>query len=151
MKRSYIKFAIDVVMAVAVIMLMAPRATGQPAHERGGLLICVAFLVHALLNWKWIACMTGKFFTKVPMKSRLNYCLDLLLVVGFFLTVLSGMAIAKTIDFTWLSLPGTWPFWRGLHTLAALLTLLAVGVHVGLHWKWVVYQCTKRKQEVAHA
>ena len=151
MKRSYLKLLIDSVMTVALIMLMEPHATGLSLHEWGGLVICAAFFAHALLNWKWIACVTGKFFAKLPAKSRVNYCLDALLAAGFFLTVLSGMAIAKTIDFTWLSLPGTWPFWRGLHTLAALLTLLAVGVHVGLHWKWVVYQCKKRKQEAAHA
>ena len=151
MKRSYLKLLIDIVMAVAVIMLMEPRATGLPLHERGGLLICVAFLVHALLNWKWIACMTGKFFTTLPMKSRVNYCLDALLVMGFFLVVLSGMAIAKTMDFAWLSLPGDMRFWRMLHGSSALLTLIAVGVHVGLHWKWVTCQLKSSNKEVAHA
>ena len=73
MKRSYLKLLLDVVMAAAVIMLMEPRATGLRAHELGGLLVCTAFLAHALLNWKWIACMTGKFFTKLPIKSRVSY------------------------------------------------------------------------------
>ncbi|GAK50047.1 hypothetical protein U14_01272 [Candidatus Moduliflexus flocculans] len=151
MKRSYLKLLIDIVMAVAVIMLMEPHVTGLRAHELGGLLIFVVFLVHALLNWKWIACMTGQFFTKLPMKSRVNYCLDALLAMGFFLIALSGMAIAKTIDFTWLPLPGNMMFWRMLHGSAALLTFTAAGIHVGLHWKWVLCHCKKRNQEVVHA
>ena len=162
MKRSYLKLLIDIMMTLAVILLMDPHATGLSVHEWGGLVICAVFLVHALLNWKWIACITGRFFTRLPGKSRINYCIDALLVVGFFLIVLSGMAIAKTIDFAWLSLPGTWPFWRNLHLFASLVTLLAVGAHVGLHWKWVTRQfkrsplelddCQiKRTQEVTHA
>lgn len=151
MKRSYVKLTIDGVMTIAVIFLMEPHATGLSLHEWGGLVICVAFLAHVLLNWKWVACMTGKFFTRLPLKSRVNYCLDVLLVVGFFLTVLSGLPIAKTIDFTWFSLPGTWSFWRGLHVFAALLTLIAIGVHLGLHWKWVTHQFKKKDQEVSHA
>ena len=157
MKRSYIKLLIDGVMAVVLILLMEPHATGLSVHEWGGLVVCLAFLVHVLLNWKWVATMTVKFFTRIPMKSRVNYCLDVLLVVGFFLTVLSGLPIAKTINFSWVSLPGTWPFWRGLHGFAALLTLIVAGVHLGLHWKWIachVKRNTQRKnivQEVSHA
>ena len=151
MKRSYVKLLIDIVMTVAVILLMTPRATGLRVHELGGLAIGVVFVAHALLNWKWIACMTGKFFTTLPIKSRVNYCVDALLVVGFLLVVLSGMAIAKTIDFAWLPLPGNMMFWRMLHGSAALLTLIAAGVHVGLHWKWITCQFKRNNVEAAHA
>jgi len=151
MKRSYLKLLGDFVMAVAVILLMEPRVTGLRMHEWGGLLICLAFLVHALVNWRWIACMTGKFFTRLPMKSRLNYCLDALLIIGFLLIVLSGMAIAKTIDFSWLPLSGNRMFWRRLHGSAALLTFIAAGIHVGLHWKWVRCHWKRNKKEVCHA
>jgi hypothetical protein len=150
MKRSHIKLIIDVFMTIAVLVLMEPRATGLSLHEWGGLLICVVFLSHILLNWKWVACVTGKFFKKLPAKSRVNYIVDGLLMLGFLLIVLSGMVIAKTIDFSWLPVPGTLFFWRSVHVSASLMTLLAVGVHVGLHWKWVTCQFRSTKREVAH-
>jgi hypothetical protein len=110
----------------------------------------VVFLTHTLLNWKWVACVTGKFFKKLPVKNRVNYILDALLIAGFFLIVLSGIAIARTIDFAWLTLPGSRFFWRSLHVSASLVTLIAVGMHVGLHWNWVLCRFKTRK-ESAHA
>jgi hypothetical protein len=150
MKRAYIKIIIDIVMTLAVLALMEPKATGLSLHEWGGLAICLIFLIHNLINWKWIACVTGKFFKKLPVKNRVNYVLDAVLLLGFAAIVLSGMAIAKTIDFSWLPLGGTRFFWRSLHVSASLLTLAAVGVHVGLHWKWIDCQFGNIRKEVAH-
>lgn len=106
MKRTYIKIIIDIAMTAAVLALTEPKATGLSLHEWGGLAICLVFLIHNLINWKWIACVTGKFFQKLPAKNRVNYVLDALLLVGFSAITLSGMAIAKTIDFSWLPLGG---------------------------------------------
>lgn len=152
MKTSHIKLLLDIGMTVAVLALMEPRATGLSLHEWGGLAIAVAFLAHIVLNWTWISCMTGNFLKRATAKNRINYILDALLLLGFFTILLSGAAIAKTIDFSWLALPGTRFFWRSVHISASLLTLIGVGVHVGLHWKWVVCRFRKtRKQELAHA
>ena len=147
MKRSTKKILLDVAMTIVLLALMVPKLTGLSLHERVGLFICLAFVVHLALNWNWVACVTHQFFTKLPVRSRLNYILDVCILIGFILIVLSGMAIAKTIDFSWLNLPGQRFFWRGLHTSAALLTFLAVAMHVGLHWNWVL-GCLRRKKEV---
>jgi hypothetical protein len=76
--------------------------------------------------------------------------LDILLFAGFFSIVVSGIAIAKTIDFTWLPLGNTIP-WRSLHISASLFTLIIAAVHVGLHWKWVSLQFKTLRKEVSHA
>ena len=147
MKRSAKKILLDVVMTIVFLALMVPKLTGLSLHEWAGLGICLAFVLHIVLNWSWVACVTRKFFSKLPARSRLNYILDALILIGFVLIVLSGMAIAKTIDFSWLNLPGTRFFWRGLHTSASLMTFLAVAMHVGLHWNWVLC-CLRQKKEV---
>ncbi len=72
--------------------------------------------------------------------------LNALLIAGFVLIVLSGMAIAETIDFSWLNLPEQRFFWRGLHSSAAMITFLAVAMHVGLHWNWILYQLRRKKE-----
>lgn len=72
--------------------------------------------------------------------------LNAILALGFVLIVLSGMAIAKTIDFSWLKLPGEHFFWRGLHTSSAMMTFLAVAMHVGLHWNWILCQLRRKKE-----
>ena len=150
MKQSTLKVMIDVIMTASVLALMEPRATGLSLHEWGGLAICLIFLVHNLLNWKWIACVTGRFFKRLPLKNRINYVLDAFLLVGFAAIIVSGMAIARTINFTWLPFGGTMFFWRSLHVSASMLTLIAVAVHLGLHWNWVLCRFTSRK-EASHA
>jgi hypothetical protein len=146
MKRSMKKILLDLCMTVVLLALMVPKLTGLSLHEWGGLAICLAFIVHLLLNWSWVACVSRKLFSKLPAKTRLNYMLDALILIGFFLIVLSGMAIAKTIDFSWLHLPGQQFFWRKLHTSASMMTFLAVAMHVGLHWNWILC-CFRQKKE----
>lgn len=150
MKKSTMKILIDVVMTAAVLALMEPRATGLSLHEWGGLATCLVFLIHNILNWKWITCVTGRFFKKLPVRNRINYVVDALLFAGFTAIIISGMAIAKTIDFSWLPLARYAFFWRSLHVSASMLTLIATAVHLGLHWNWILCRVKIRK-EVAHA
>jgi hypothetical protein len=52
--------------------------------------------------------------------------------------ILSGIAIARTIDFSWMNLGGSRMFWRVMHTSSSLITLALFGIHLGLHWNWVL-------------
>ena len=61
-------------------------------------------------------------------------------------TLIATQLFAKTIDFAWLPWPGNMLFWRMLHGSAARLTFIAAGVHLGLHWKWIVCQFKKVEQ-----
>jgi hypothetical protein len=149
MKRSLLKLVLDISLAVAFLALMEPRATGLSLHEWGGLLICVAFLIHNLLNGEWILGVTRGFFSHLPARTRLNYILDWLLFIGLVLIVVSGLGIARTIDFSWLPLPENRWLWRSLHGSAAIFTLLVIGGHIGLHWNWVMCQF-RSKPEMCH-
>lgn len=137
MKRvNAVKVILDIAITIGFLLLMEPKATGLSLHEWGGLGICVFFVVHKLLNWSWIKAVTTGFFSKkVPASMRLGYVVDVLLLVGFSLIAISGMGMAKTIDFTWLlARSGAW---KGLHAAASFLTLAAVGIHLGLHARWI--------------
>jgi hypothetical protein len=118
---------------------MDPRSFhGLPFHEWAGLIIGILFILHKILNWGWIMKVTTGFFSRCPGRARLNYILDLLLLAGIILMTLSGIAIARTIDFSWLTLGGTRIFWRVMHTSSSLITLVLFGIHLGLHWNWVI-------------
>ena len=60
------------------------------------------------------------------------------MLAGLVLMILSGIAIARAIDFSWLHLGGSRMFWRIMHTSSSFLTLALFGIHLGLHWKWVL-------------
>lgn len=81
-------------------------------------------------------------------KTRLNYMLDMVIALAFILSAVSGIAFlfmgsggyqgGRNAHFAqaWLGLPRA--TWDDLHTLASLVMIAGVVVHVILHWKWIV-------------
>jgi hypothetical protein len=104
------------------------------------------FFLHKILNWIWIKRVTVGFFSKAPGKARLNYILDILLLAGLTLITLSGIAISRTIDFSWINLGASSMFWRIMHTSSSLMVLALFGIHLGLHWKWVLVRLKIKKE-----
>ncbi len=142
------KFILNFLLAVVMVLLMDPRSFyGISFHEWAGLVIALFFILHKILNWGWIKKVTVGFFTRCTGRARFNYILDILLLAGLTLIVLSGIAIAKTIDFSWLDLSGSPRFWRVMHTSSSLITLALFGIHLGLHWKWVLQRLHIKKAE----
>lgn len=138
MVKIKLNFFLDIILAIVFLMLMEPLFSGISIHEWVGLFIGVAFIIHILFHWRWINEVTKRYFNKLPSKSRINYILDILLLIGVTLCVFSGMEIAKTIDFSWLGLNGNKFTWMQIHIASASLTLVVIAVHIGLHWKWVM-------------
>jgi len=132
------KFFLSLALTIVMLLLMDPRSFyGLAFHEWAGLIIGIFFILHKILNWGWIKKVTVGFFRKCTGRARLNYILDVLLLAGMILMILSGIAIARTIDFSWLNLGGNRVFWRVMHTSSSFITLALFGIHLGLHWNWV--------------
>ena len=134
-----LKFIQNILLAIVMLLLMDPRSFyGLVFHEWAGFIIGIFFLLHTFLNWTWIKKVTVGFFRRSPGGARFNYVLDILLLAGMVLMILSGIAIARTINFSWMNLGGSQMFWRAMHTSSSLITLALFGIHLGLHWKWVL-------------
>jgi hypothetical protein len=133
------KFVLSFALTIVMLLLMDPRSFyGIGFHEWAGLIIGIFFIIHKILNWSWIKKVSIVFFRKTTGRARLNYTLDLLLLAGLVLMTLSGIAIARSIDFSWLNLGGSRMFWRAMHTSSSFITLALFGIHLGLHWNWVL-------------
>ena len=133
------KFILSFALTVVFLLLMDPRSFyGIVFHEWAGLIIGIFFIIHKILNWTWIKKVTRCFFSRANGRARLNYALDVLLLAGLVLMILSGIAIARAIDFSWLNLGGSRFFWRAMHTSSSFITLALFGIHLGLHWNWVL-------------
>jgi len=140
------KFIHNILLMLTMLLLMDPRSFyGLGFHEWAGLIIGLFFILHKILNWGWITKVTICFFRSSPGRARFNYVLDVLLLAGLVLMILSGIAIAKTIDFSWLPLGGSKMFWRVMHTSSSFITLALFGIHVGLHWSWVLRRLNLKK------
>lgn len=129
-----------------MLLLMDPRSFyGLGFHEWAGLIIGIFFILHKILNWGWIKKVTITFFGRAPGRARLNYVIDIILLAGMLLMIISGIAIARTIDFSWLGFEGSSMFWRVMHTSSSFITLVLFGIHLGLHWKWVLQRFNFKK------
>lgn len=140
MRMNRIKFSLDCLLLVAFVLLMDPRSFyGLPFHEWAGIIIGVFFIAHIILSWRFVKTVTLRFFGSIRGRTQLNYVLNVLLLVCMTLTIVSGLPIARSIDFSWMGFSrSSMMFWRTLHTSASMIVLLAIGVHLGLHWNWVM-------------
>ncbi len=153
MKKVTFKFILNIFLFITFLFLMDEWSfLGITFHEIAGLVICLFYILHKALNWKFIKETTLRMFGKCTARGRINYILDLLILIGFTLIIISGMGIAKTMDFSWLGFTKeNFIIWRFMHTSISMITLMFVGIHVGLHWNWVVarFKISRSDQEGA--
>ena len=113
-------------------------ATGQAIHEWLGIAFGVGIVTHLLLHWKWIVNVLRRFFSKLPGQVRINSLLNSLLFIDVTLIIFSGLMICKVVLSTF-GLSGSHAaIWRWLHTFSSSAALIIVGMHIALHWKWIV-------------
>lgn len=143
MSSTQVRLWIDVVFFIGMVLVLAPQATGIVVHEWASFLIIIPFFLHLILDWKWIVNTTKRVFSRVKGEVRFNYVLDWLLFVLFVTATFTGVVISEaalpalgfqiTID----------PFWSALHDISANLIIVVIGIHLAMHWKWIVTNVKK--------
>lgn len=137
-KQNKIKLLLDLGAFIALLISSAPHFTGAAIHEWLGVALSGAIIIHLLLNWNWIVQITSRLFTKVARGQRFNYALNWGLFASGIMIVLSGLMISKTVvPFFGLSLPENIS-WKQLHELSTNITMVLMGLHVAVHWSWIV-------------
>ena len=132
------KLFLDLAVLALFITVNIPQLTGLTGHEWVSFVFVAPFLVHLVLNWKWVTSVFSRLFQKLPGETRFNQVWDTLLFIMMALVIFSGTVISEA------ALPALGihleidPFWRSIHTGMANLLMLMFGVHFTLHWKWIV-------------
>lgn len=137
-KTNILKIAFDIVMAVLFVLLFNKMAiAGLVFHEIAGLVIGAAFVIHLILNWKWIAQVTKNLFSsKTSLKTKIGYIVNVLLFIFMAVILITGIFISKVV-FTGI-ISGGLPSFKTLHVSVSHVALCLLGIHVGLHWGWVM-------------
>ncbi|MEZ4626668.1 MAG: DUF4405 domain-containing protein [Eubacteriales bacterium] len=108
-------------------------------HEVGGLALIGLFVIHHLVNGRWIAA-TRKLFSKTtPGMVRARYIVDVLLLIAFLAVGVTGVLINKTL-FTVHAAGNA----KTLHYFSAALAVLLMGVHLGLHADYIFGKVFRR-------
>lgn len=141
--RNKLNLFVDLGIALAFVVEMEEHFSGLRVHELLGLAFGAAIIVHLILHWQWIVGVTRRFFQNLFHESRFNYLLNTALYVDMAVVIISGILISRTIGLQ-LGLNGGQSFpLQTLHTFASQLCLVIVGLHVAVHWKWIVTHSQK--------
>lgn len=130
---------LDLTIFTAFLVAYNPHLTGNTIHEWLAVAFGAAIVTHLLFHWKWIASLTTEYFKKFFHRSRLNYIVDLLFFVAMTGSLFSGLMISKDVMSTLgIQLGEVSRSWKSIHTLASDASLILLGIHLALHWKWVL-------------
>lgn len=142
--RNKILLILDGSMLLAFMAASAPQLGGLELHEWIGVACGVMVMAHLLLNWDWIVATTRRLRRTRQTQTRLGYLLNWALFLDVAAILVTGLAISRTV-FPWMPdlLPRLDPAYRGrlwvpLHDLATQVFLALVGLHLALHWDWLV-------------
>jgi biotin transporter BioY len=86
-------------------------------------------------------------------KAKLNYLLDVVIGLAFLLSGVTGVAFllmgsggyqgGRNPGYAAALLGLSRETWSDLHTLASVVMIAGIVVHIALHWKWIV--CLTKK------
>lgn len=141
MKKNTLSVIVDSLMIVLFVMLFKKNVINLKFHEIAGLAVCAIFIIHIIINYKWIAGVTKNLFAKsTPVKTRLCYLVDFVLCVCFIGLLISGIDCSKKL---FPNLPVLSYKSVAFHFFFAAIMLLSVGIHLGMHWSWIKGMITR--------
>lgn len=132
-KAMPIKLGLDLVMTLLFVTSLAFRITGSAPHEWIGMVLCVLFVTHCIINRRWF----GNLFSgRYGMRRALNTSINLGLLAVMLILCLCGIANSDHV-FGFLHFTGGMKF-RQIHSLMAYWGLVLIGIHAGIHWRVVI-------------
>lgn len=129
MMKQRFKIALDVIMLLMMLTFFNKQLISMQYHEIAGLVCIALVIVHIVINLKTVTAMCKKFM-KVPLAIKTGLIVDILLLLCFICIGVSGVLISRTI-LTGIS--STNMIFKMLHMFAGGLSVILLGVHIGLH------------------
>ena len=134
------RIIIDVLMTIALLFLMAYNLIGDVTHEIIGTAIMILFLVHHIMNRKWIKSIFKGKHTPFRMVQTI---LVILVFITMLAQMISGILLSKYV-FSFIDLNGLTTIARTMHLLGAYWGFVFMSLHLGLHWNMMIIPVTKR-------
>ena len=133
-RKFIIKIIIDVCLTACLLFLMPYSLLGETLHEWLGIAMFVLFVIHHVLNRKWMAAVTKGTYTAFRMVQTIIVFVMLVLMLG---SMASGVLLSNHI-FRAIRIVGISMAARQVHMFCAYAGLAVMSVHLGLHWNMVV-------------
>jgi hypothetical protein len=136
------------------LTIIFDRASWGTLHTWAGVFMIIAAVLHFAFHWQWVLMMIKRIIKSLWTKSsnmssgaRFNLVIFLLVALSFTLTAISGIYFLFAPEGGYqggrnLSWDPGFIFnrttWDLIHTWSGVILVLAVVVHLAIHWRWVV-------------
>lgn len=135
MKKKFVfKIAVDMVMTVLLLFLMARQLTGDSAHEWLGAGMLILWIAHHILNRSWYSHLFKGKYTPIRILQTVTNFAVLLSMLGL---MVSGIILSREV-FGFLPVSGGIALARPLHVLSAFWGFVLMALHLGLHWNMIL-------------
>ena len=132
--RQTSNWILDAVLFTGFIICFLMDLTGLSLHQWLGMCGGLLAVYHLVLHWDWVIAVTTRFFGRTSGQARIYYLMDVLILLGFYLIVVTGLFMS-----TWLNLSLTnYSNWKDFHEMVSLVTLGLTVIKIGAHWRWII-------------
>ena len=138
--KEKVKWALDVLMTVALLVLMGYQFWGETAHEWIGAGMFILFLAHQILNWRWYR---NLFRGKYTAMRILQLGINLFTLASMLALMYSGIVMSRHV-FAFLPIESGLAMARRLHILGSYWGFILMSLHLGLHWSMVLGMIQRR-------
>lgn len=128
---------LDLSMFGVFLVIANPHSTGTTIHEWLAIAFSAAIITHLLVHWDWIVKVGKEFFKKLWHQSRLNFLVDTLFFITMTGSLFSGLMISENVMSTLGIHLNVGQGWRSIHSLLSDTSVVMLGLHFALHWKWL--------------
>lgn len=128
------KIALDVLMAIGLLLSMSYILIGLKFHEYNGAIMLFLFIVHNALNRRWYkSIFRGPYLGQRLVQTSIN----LLTLTMALILLVSGIILSQEV-FGFINISGFTSLARTLHLIAAYWGFALISMHVGMHWGWIL-------------
>lgn len=132
--KMMMKIAVDLCMTVALIFLMTYELIGQATHEWLGVAMFLLFILHHILNRKWIQNIFKGHYTVFRVLQTTFVIGVLFTMIG---SMISGILLSQTV-FSFLPIHEGSFLARNVHMVCAYGGYILMSVHLGFHWGMMI-------------
>lgn len=132
--KQIVKIAVDIAMTAVLLLLMTYELIGQVFHELLGIIMFVLFILHHILNSRWIKNLIRGEYTALRTLQTVLVVSVLLSMAG---SIFSGVVLSRHI-FSFLPFGNGLSFARNMHMLSAYWGFVFMSLHLGFHWNMMM-------------
>lgn len=133
-RKMKIKIIIDVLMTISLLFLMAYGLVGEKAHEWIGMGMFILFVLHHILNEKWLGNIRRGQYNFFRVLQTILVIILLILMIG---SMISGILLSNYI-FKFLNIEGIANIARNVHIFCAYWGFILMSIHLGIHWNSII-------------